>query len=119
MCASVHFVGQTSNLSRCDLHTDPYDIVPDTLHFVSLTLPCDIAWQSARDTKPWNTTGPEKMIGFSECRHSHYFLKFGARGRTFTEVIHVEAHENCYFTSWEVEKWQSDFRSGICAGKNR
>jgi len=34
MCASVHFIGQTSNLSRCDLHTDPHDIVPDTLHFV-------------------------------------------------------------------------------------
>jgi hypothetical protein len=106
-----------SNLSRCALPTNSDDVVPDTLHFVSLTLPSDIALQNARDTKLWNATGTEGMIGFSECRQSLYFLKFGAWGRTLTEVIHVEAHKNCYFTSWEVEQWQSDVRLEFVQGK--
>ena len=118
-CASVHFIGQASNLSRSDLPTDLYGILLDMLHFVSLTLPCDIDLQSARDIKLWNTIGTERMIGFSECRQQLYFLKFGAWGRTLTEVIHVEALENCYFTSWEVEQWRSDIRTGIYTRKNR
>jgi hypothetical protein len=63
--ASFQFTGQTTNLRSCDVHTDPYDRVPGTFHFLSLTLPWDIALQTARDTKPWNSIGTKRMIGFS------------------------------------------------------